>query len=461
MARNLKETVTLLLTLVLTGGVVAGGVLWLGERMQGDESATVQDVDGAFESRFSRGERWLITDNITPEKQAAQAAIAAGDLPTAIQQLEASLVKQPNDPEALIYLNNLRADGQLVHRIATAVPIGSSLNAAKELLRGVAQSQNQINQGGGIKGIPLQVLVVNDDNDPAVVQAVAQALVEQPEVLAVVGHFGSDSSLAGAEVYEAGQLVMISPTSTSVALSTAGDYIFRTVPSDRFAGSALARYQLDTLQTTKAAVFYNAESNYSQSLRDVFMTDLASQGGEIVAEFNFTAPDFNAEAALNTARANGAETLMLAPNSAVFEQMVAVVTANQGALPILAGDSAYKPELLATGEAGTGIIIAVPWHILGDPDATFPQVARDLWGGDVNWRTAMAYDAVQAIAQGIAIAPSRTGLQTALLNNTFTNGTQGEIKFLPSGDRNQAVQLVTIEPGTRTQYGYEFVPVTP
>jgi branched-chain amino acid transport system substrate-binding protein len=407
------------------------------------------------------GERWLITDNITPEKQNAQAAIAAGDTATAIQQLEASLVKQPNDPEALIYLNNLRAEGQLVHRIAAAVPIDSSLNAAKELLRGVAQNQNELNQKGGINGIPLQVLVVNDDNDPDVVAAVAQGLVDRPEVLAVVGHFGSDSSLAGAAVYEVGQLVMISPTSTSVALSTAGNYIFRTVPSDRFAGSALARYQLDTLQTTKTAVFYNAESNYSQSLRDVFVTDLASQGGEIVAEFNFTAPDFNAEAALNMARANGAEALMLAPNSAVFDQMVAVVTANQGALPILAGDSAYKPELLATGEAGTGIVLAVPWHILGDPDATFPQAARELWGGDVNWRTAMAYDAVQALAQGIAIAPSRSGLKDALLANTFTNGTQGEIKFLPSGDRNQAVQLVTIEPGTRTQFGYEFVPVTP
>ncbi len=85
---------------------------------------------------------------------------------TAIANLEASLQASPNDPEALIYLNNARIGNQKSYTIAAAVPIGSDVNAALEILRGVAQAQNELNQSGGLSGIPLKVLIANDDNNP-------------------------------------------------------------------------------------------------------------------------------------------------------------------------------------------------------------------------------------------------------------------------------------------------------
>jgi branched-chain amino acid transport system substrate-binding protein len=33
------------------------------------------------------------------------------------------------------------------------------------------------------------------------------------------------------------------------------------------------------------------------------------------------------------------------------------------------------------------------------------------------------------------------------------------VRFLPSGDRNQSVQLVIVQPGERSGFGYDFVPV--
>jgi branched-chain amino acid transport system substrate-binding protein len=107
------------------------------------------------------------------------------------------------------------------------------------------------------------------------------------------------------------------------------------------------------------------------------------------------------------------------------------------------------------------MVLAVPWHILGDPQSSFPKAASQLWGGEVNWRTALAYDAAKALIAGIERNPSRTGVQQALSSSDFSaTGSSGEIKFLPSGDRNRAVQLVTIQPGKRTSFGYEFVPVS-
>jgi branched-chain amino acid transport system substrate-binding protein len=107
-----------------------------------------------------------------------------------------------------------------------------------------------------------------------------------------------------------------------------------------------------------------------------------------------------------------------------------------------------------------GMVVAIPWHILGNPNADFPRTASQLWGAEVNWRTAMAYDATEALIAAIAQNPSRTGVQQALSSPDFTTeGAAGTIRFLPSGDRNQAAQLVTIQAGDRTGFGYDFVPV--
>lgn len=64
-----------------------------------------------------------------------------------------------NDPEARIFLNNARIGKQKSYTIATSVPIGTDPNESLEILRGVAQAQNEINASGGIKGVPLKVAI--------------------------------------------------------------------------------------------------------------------------------------------------------------------------------------------------------------------------------------------------------------------------------------------------------------
>ncbi len=470
-----NETAVLLLSLIVTVALVAAGVLWFTNRSgnlgrlpenQGSPGATNSGESPAsnqpVQERISAGDKLLIASNASPEKRAATEAIARSNYSEAVSQLEKSQSANRNDPEGLIYLNNARIGNQKSYAIAAAVPIGSDVNSATEILRGVAQAQNEVNQAGGIKGIPLKVLIANDDNKPAVAEQVANVLVKNPEVLGVVGHFSSDVSLAAGKVYQSGQLVAISPVSTSVQLSGFGNYIFRTVPSDRFAGNALSRYMLTQLKRQKAAVFFNSSSNYSKSLKGEFTTALYGDGGKVVAEYDLASNAFNAGNSVEQAIKQGAEVLMLAPDSPTLDKALQVAAANRNRLKLLAGDDAYTPQTLQIGgPLAVGMVLAVPWHILGDPQSSFPKAASQLWGGDVNWRTALAYDAAKALIAGIERNPSRTGVQQALSSSDFSaTGSSGEIKFLPSGDRNRAVQLVTIQPGKRTSFGYEFVPVS-
>jgi branched-chain amino acid transport system substrate-binding protein len=464
-----KENLVLLLTLLITTGVIAGGLWWLfGNKKslnvadnvpKGDRPAIV--ATDAVASKPSTGDEILFQRDLNPEKQAAAKAIAAQNYTEGSSLLQQSLSKQHNDPEALIYLNNARIGKNQAYSIAVPVPISTEETTAKEILRGVAQAQSEINQQGGINNIPLKVLIVNDHNDPQTAQQVAQELVKDKDVLGVVGHFSSGVTLATAPIYEQNKLVAISPSSTAIEITNAGDYIFRTVPSDRFTSSALAKYLLDQLQLRQAAIIYNSQSAYSKSLQETFTTDVLSNGGEVVAEVDLSENNFNPAEALKTIQAQGAEALVFLNDSATVDKAYLLMQLNNRQLPLLGGNSLYKPQTLQiAGEKAQGLVLAVPWDALGSPNTEFTAAARRLWGGDVNWRTAMAYDATQVLATGLAQNPSRSGIQAALSQSDFNvSGASGKIKFLTSGDRNAAVQLVTVQPGDRSSYGYDFVPL--
>jgi branched-chain amino acid transport system substrate-binding protein len=97
--------------------------------------------------------------------------------------------------------------------------------------------------------------------------------------------------------------------------------------------------------------------------------------------------------------------------------------------------------------------------LLSNPNAPFAQESQQLWGGDVNWRTAMAYDAAMTLVQGLKSGGDRQAvLQTIARPGFAFQGATGTVKFLPSGDRNQPMQLVVVEAGGRSGYGYDFVP---
>ncbi|QSV64010.1 MAG: hypothetical protein HEQ26_15860 [Dolichospermum sp. DL01] len=98
----------------------------------------------SIQERMSWGEKLLILADATPEKKAGVSAFADKDYPTAIAKFQAALIQQQNDPETLIYLNNARFVSDNAPKIAVSVPIGSNLNVARELLRGVAQAQDKM-----------------------------------------------------------------------------------------------------------------------------------------------------------------------------------------------------------------------------------------------------------------------------------------------------------------------------
>jgi len=383
----------------------------------------------------------------------------------AATSFEQAIKKNRNAPESLIYLNNARIGKKKAHTIAVVAPISNELNGALEMLRGVAQAQDEINKAGGINGVPLKVAIANDDDNPETAQQIASALISQPEVLGVVGHYSSDATLKAGEKYDSGKLVTISSISTAVKLSGFSPYVFRTVPNDAVAAKALANYMLTKLQHQKAAVFFNSKSEYSKSLKLKFIEEIVANVGDVDRdlEFDLSSSNFIASESVKKAISKKAQVLMLAPNTDMLDKAFLVIKANNKQLKLLGGDSVYSPKTLAEGgEAGVGMVVAVAWHIDASSESDFPRRSKELWRDQVNWRTAMSYDATQALIEAIKRDrnPTRQSVQKALSAPDFVaNGASGTIRFLSSGDRIGKIQLVEVRPDQKSKTGYNFFPL--
>ncbi|MBE9130051.1 amino acid ABC transporter substrate-binding protein [Coleofasciculus sp. LEGE 07092] len=418
-------------------------------------------------NRISSGEQILVESVTNADKNAGSRALASGDFEEAINKFETSLQENRNDPETLIYLNNAKIGKAKAFKIAVSVPIGSNLNVAQEMLRGVAQAQDEVNRTGGIEGTLLKVAIANDDNEPTIAQQLAAKFVKDSTILAMIGHNASDTSVAAAQVYQ-NKLVMISPTSFAKSLSeigsdhTHGNYIFRTVPSIGFVADTLSDYTVKTARKTKIVMCSDFGAVDNQSFRHEFTFALHSDGGTFInIPCDLSAPDFNPNALVAQAINAGADSLLLAPHVDKIHKAVEVAQANQGRLALFGSPTLYTSQTIESGKADVnGLVIAVPWYPAAIPNHPFPNNAVKLWGGSVNWRTAMSYDATQAIITGLRQSDrTREGLQQVLSSSWFSvNGATGKVEFLPSGDRVGQGILVKIQPGSQPRT-YNFVPL--
>src|ERR671932_1203402 len=314
-----NETTVLLLSLLITAALLGAGFWWFTRRSGANLDGLVgsekgQSAAGSLQNGMGLGDEILVAADTNPSKQAGVRAFAKGDFATATSQFQSSLQTNRNDPEALIYLNNAKVPQGNGIKIAVSVPIGGNLNVAKEILRGVAQAQDEVNKSGGINGKLMQVEIANDDNNPAIAKQIATEFVKDTSVLAVIGHNSSDASLAAAPEYQKGKLVMISPTSDAKNLLGIGSYVFRTVPSIRFQAYTLSRYAIKTGRKN-IAICVDSQSQSSQSLKEEFTSAIFADGGKVApTNCDLSAPNFNAGAIMSQAISQGANGLRLWPS---------------------------------------------------------------------------------------------------------------------------------------------------
>ncbi len=401
--------------------------------------------------RISLGDKILVTADTNPDKQAGVEAFARRDYTTAVNKFQSSLKTNRNDPETLIYLNNANAKPPTI-KVAVSVPIGSALDLAKETLRGLAEAQNEVNHSGGINGVPLQIQIANTDGDPEKIKQLDLDFINDPRILAVVG------SSRNASLYNQGGLVKVS-TINAIKPSEIAKYVFYATPSPSVFADTIARYIVQNARIKNVVVCNDSTSISGSTTVEEYANYIRQAGGKVSSIVcDLGARDFNPSTFMSRAISNGAEGLLLIPRADKINLAVDLVKENRGRLSLFGLSQLYTKKTLQLGQADVNrMVLSVPWHPDAIADNSFASNANQLWGGQVNARTAIAYDALQIIIAGLKQNSTRDGLQKALSNPNFAvSGATGKIQFLPSGDRKGGVFLVKIEPGQVSGTGYDF-----
>ena len=464
---SLTKKSFLLFLYILLLGLFGPLVYWLNSEGGNFTLKKITEKNNIKE-RISSGDKILVTADNSIEKQAGVTAFAERNYNEALAKFDSALKHDRNDPEALIYRNNAQAiavnnniyGNNNIYKIAVSVPIGGNLGVAKEILRGVAQAQDEINQGGGINGNLLFVEIANDDNNPELAKKIANEFVKQKRILAVIGHNDSNASVAAAPIYQDGGLVMITPTSSADAIPGMGNYIFRTTPSSRVLADTIAEYAIKVAGKEKIAICTDSHSELSKSFQKEFTWAAYNHGGTVMnTKCDFSASNFVAQDIPSRVISDGAEALLLAPSVRQINKAIEIAKANHDRLTLFGNHSMNTYATLKKGQVDVnGMVSVVAWYPQEGFQNSFTENAQNLWGGAVGWRTAMAYDATKTALVGLKVASNRQELQQALSNPNFVaEGATEKISFFPSGDRKMRGTTVKVQPGKVSGTGYDFV----
>jgi len=262
----------------------------------------------------------------------------------------------------------------------------------------------EINARGGLRGRPLALRIMDDSGRADVAIRVAQTLVDDPEVVAVIGHLTSGTSLAAGRVYGAGRrpVAMISPSASSPDLSGVNPFVFRICPTDLSHGAQLARYARQTLGARRAGIIY-IDDDYGRGLRLSFATEFRRLGGTIVEEDPSLPTTASLEPYLARMRqVGGTDVLMLATERGGAE----LALRDQAHLglrwPTIGGDALTGIEAAGGGALAEGVRLSSAYlpDRPGERNAVFVAAyARAYEGQRPDHRGAGAYDIVQLLAR--------------------------------------------------------------
>jgi ABC-type branched-subunit amino acid transport system substrate-binding protein len=171
-------------------------------------------------------------------------------------------------------------------KIAILFPFTGDLADFGEPFRPAAElSVNQINEGGGVLGQPIDLIQGDSATSPQQAVEEARRLIDLEGVSAIVGPAGSGETLPVAEsVTGPGGVLEITMSATSPALSIANDndFLFRTVVSDAAQGLVMADLAREQGYDSACVLYVN--NAYGQGLSDAFAKRFTAQGGTVTAQ---------------------------------------------------------------------------------------------------------------------------------------------------------------------------------
>lgn len=171
-----------------------------------------------------------------------------------------------------------------VIKIATQSPLSGPQAALGEQIKlGAELAVEDAKARFRALGFDLQLVPYDDQANPDVGVANANRIINDPDILGVVGHLNSGVAIPSSEVYARVGLVMVSPANTAPRVTDRGlPNVNRICGRDDVQGPVGAEYAVNNLKVRNVFIIHD-KTTYGQGLAEEFKKRLEALGGRTVA----------------------------------------------------------------------------------------------------------------------------------------------------------------------------------
>lgn len=302
-------------------------------------------------------------------------------------------------------------------------------------------------------GFDIELMAQDDQADPKQAVAIAEMVITNPDVLAVVGHVTTGASVAASVKYEQEKLAMVSPSSTGSNLTDDGKkVVHRICARDDQQGSKAAIYAKNQLGVKNAFVIHDKQA-YGQGLANEVKKQFEKDGVQVVGFEGITAGEKDYSAIINKIVASNPE--MIYFGGYYSDAGILVKQAREKGYKgyFMGGDGFDSADMQKiAGPAAEGVVFTSTVGDIGATDDGKKWISdyEAATNKKVGIFTSFGYDAMSVTLKGIEEAikanggkkPTREQVTEAIHKTKDFQGQFVKVSFNDKGDNEHAQVFV-------------------
>lgn len=297
-------------------------------------------------------------------------------------------------------------------RIGGLAPLtGSVSQYGVAVNNAVKLAVDDINAKGGILGKEIEYIPLDEKGDPDEAVRAYTNLVENKDIVALVGDVTSKPTEAVAKRAKADNMPMITASGTAESITQVGENVFRACFIDPYQGQLMASYAKEKLGAKSAAILYDTGDTYSTGIADAFEAKAKELGITVTNKEGYTtgSTDFNTQ--LTTIKASSPDVIMI-PVYYADAALIAVQAQKKGITSKLMGADGWDGVLEKIDESSVSAVKDAYFCSQYSASSTDPALQaflkkyKETYGIDANMFSVLGYDAMQIMAAAIEKAGS-------------------------------------------------------
>ncbi len=353
-----------------------------------------------------------------------------------------------------------------VYRLALAVPLTGDIAAmGLGMKRGADLAVEEVNKQGRF-GRVIELKAFDDRADPKEAVNVANQIVSDNNIAAVIGHFNSGCSIPAAQVYARKDLLMITPGATNPKLTLQqlepawkwNKVIFRVNTTDDVQGQFSANFLFKKFKLKSVAIVHD-KTPYGQGLAEEFKKQFETNGGTVLSFDGISVGDKDFKALITRIKTRRPQALFF--GGIYNEGGLLIRQARELGLnsAFLSGDALQTNEFLKlAGESAEGSYITnvgVPPEKIPSAQAFLEKFKAKYPGVDIQPYDHYSYEATMIALLALEKAGITQGSKDfnrlkmiEFMKALRYDGVLGQTEFDEKGDtKNKAITVYKVQSG--------------